>query len=145
MLSDGNPERYFIATQFNELREKARKVPGTPILYLHESAPTLEPPSEGSKQAADDIVHKRIHESHDMKRAQMANKAAAEGTESGKKRKRKAGNPNPLSCLKSKKRKVDPNSNKKSSDEDGAKRKNKRGKRRRKKYANNSSPPEGSS
>ena len=41
MVGTKNENRYFIATQDPELREKCRKVPGTPILYLHSSAPTL--------------------------------------------------------------------------------------------------------
>ena len=41
MVGTKNENRYFIATQDPELREKCRKVPGTPVLYLHSSAPTL--------------------------------------------------------------------------------------------------------
>lgn len=159
MLSGSNSSRYFVATNQNELREKARKVPGTPVLYLHGQAPTLEKQSEASEKAAEDMVHKRwvsysvavssalltlsgafvlrlqpkkrvtidhllfkyvagnfsfklrfqmlsrIHESHEMKRLKASDPKEEEVR--GKKRKR-TGNPNPLSCLKSKKKKMDP-------------------------------------
>ena len=45
--------RYFVATQDAELRARARKIAGTPILYLHHCAPTLEKPSEMSSDTAE--------------------------------------------------------------------------------------------
>ena len=41
------------------MRAVARRVPGTPVLYLHESAPTLEKPSEMSREAAHQAVEDR--------------------------------------------------------------------------------------
>ena len=60
MVGNKNENRYFIATQDPELREKCRKVPGTPILYLHSSAPTLERPSEMSENQAQNTVEARM-------------------------------------------------------------------------------------
>ena len=60
MVGNKNENRYFIATQDPELREKCRKVPGTPILYLHSSAPTLERPSEMSENQAQNSVEARM-------------------------------------------------------------------------------------
>jgi len=131
MIADGNPKRYFVASQFTELREKARKVPGTPVLYLHGYTPTLEQPSEASVKSAEETVRKNIEESQDMKRL----KATKTDEPETRKRKR-AGNPNPLSCLKSKKKK--PNNpvvvTEEAKDKPSlpAKKKNKRGKRKNK-------------
>ena len=60
MIAGGNPKRYFVASQFSELRERARKVPGTPVLYLHDCTPTLEQPSEASVKSAEETVRKKI-------------------------------------------------------------------------------------
>ena len=60
MVGTVNENRYFIATQDPELREKCRKVPGTPLLYLHSSAPTLERPSEMSENQAQNTVEARM-------------------------------------------------------------------------------------
>lgn len=51
--------RYFIASQDGALRSKARRVPGTPVLYLHRAAPTLEKPSDLSHESADHNVTER--------------------------------------------------------------------------------------
>ena len=51
--------RYFVASQCPEMRAVARRVPGTPVLYLHESAPTLEKPSGMSREAAHQAVEDR--------------------------------------------------------------------------------------
>ena len=131
MIAGGNPKRYFVASQFSELRERARKVPGTPVLYLHDCTPTLEQPSEASVKSAEETVRKKIEESQDMKRLRASK---AEDEPKTRKRKR-AGNPNPLSCLKSKKKK--PNNSVASEEpQDKAslpvKKKNKRGRRKNK-------------
>ncbi len=60
------PDRYLVATQDQSLREKARRVPGTPVLYLHRSAPTLENPSEMS---ADVASHDASHRCEGSSRA----------------------------------------------------------------------------
>ena len=112
------------------MREKARKIPGTPVLYLHDCTPTLEQPSEASVKHAEETVRKKIEESQDMKRLK-----ASKGEDDTKTRKRKrAGNPNPLSCLKSKKKKPNSAAVGEAKDKESlpAKKKNKRGKRKNK-------------
>lgn len=51
--------RYIIVSQDPDLRDGARKVPGTPIMYLHFKAPTLEKPSDYSVGKALDVVDER--------------------------------------------------------------------------------------
>ena len=41
------------------MREMAREIPGTPVLYLHFRSPALEKPSDSSVAAADMAVHSR--------------------------------------------------------------------------------------
>ena len=60
MLGDSNNNRYFVATQDPALRDKCRKIPGTPILYLHHCAPVLEKPSEMSETQANKAVGKKL-------------------------------------------------------------------------------------
>ena len=59
MIGQSNTNRYFIATQDSDLREKCRKIPGTPIMYLHHCAPVLEKPSEMSAKQAKTSVEER--------------------------------------------------------------------------------------
>jgi len=51
--------RYIIATQDPALRDIARQIPGTPILYLYYRSPTLEKPSYASLHTAGQSVHAR--------------------------------------------------------------------------------------
>ena len=87
------------------LKEKCRKIPGTPILYLHHSAPVLEKPSELSENQAKNCVEERMN--LDQKKIENMKKQMGIQVESKNKKKKKK-NPNPLSCLKSKKKKVEP-------------------------------------
>ena len=100
--------RYFIASQDPDMRTRARKVPGTPILFLYMSAPTLEKPSGMSNNSADQNSSHRMETDYqsavlnELKRKELGENADDEARK--RKRKRKKG-PNPLSCLKSKKKK----------------------------------------
>ena len=60
MLGDKNTNRYFIATQDSELRNKCRKVPGTPVMYLHHCAPVLEKPSNMSETFINEVIDERM-------------------------------------------------------------------------------------
>ena len=96
--------RYFVATQDPELRVKVRKVPGTPVMYLHRSAPVLERPSEMSSAAASDAVKERVSGPEYHSRVLEALKKKEFGEPTKAKKRKKKGGPNPLSCLKKKKR-----------------------------------------
>merc|ERR1712008_546828 len=103
MVGTANENRYFVATQDPELREKCRKVPGTPILYLHSSAPTLERPSEMIENQAQNTVEARM--TGEQKRLENLKRQMGLFEENKiRKKKKKYGNKNPLSCLKSKKK-----------------------------------------
>ncbi|TRY63921.1 hypothetical protein TCAL_14298 [Tigriopus californicus] len=108
MLKDTNPTRYFIMSQDAELRDKARKVPGTPVLFLYQSAPTLERPSEMSTKTAEDSTTDKIEHSFQSRVLEELKKKEFGDPNSLKRPlKRKKKGPNPLSCLKSKKKRAD--------------------------------------
>lgn len=49
-----------IVSQDPSMREAARLVPGTPILYLYGRAPTLEKPSDYSKSLVNEDAEQRF-------------------------------------------------------------------------------------
>ncbi|XP_067006984.2 rRNA-processing protein UTP23 homolog [Anabrus simplex] len=110
MLGSKNSSRYIIASQDRELQDLARRIPGSPILYLHQKTPTLEQPSETSVRMA------RLNSQAKFNLSKLEEKSLTElkvkklgdmGTEPKKKKFKKKGGPNPLSCKK-KKKKPDP-------------------------------------
>ena len=110
MVKEGNSQRYFIITQDSDLREKVRKIPGTPVLYLHHKALTLEKPSERTNQSVVNKTQEKvgINEFQAQMIAQLKQKAGILADKhDGKRRRKKKGGPNPLSCLKKKKRSND--------------------------------------
>ena len=106
MVKEGNSQRYFIVTQDSYLREKVRKIPGTPVLYLHHKALTLEKPSENSNHSVDNKTQEKvgINDYQAKMIAQLKQKAGILEETSKKRRTKKKGGPNPLSCLKKKKK-----------------------------------------
>ncbi|XP_042860533.1 rRNA-processing protein UTP23 homolog [Penaeus japonicus] len=103
LLKKENPKKYIIASQDNELRTHIHEcVTGTPVLYLHRSAPTLEKPSE--KSQADPLNANKTITTHEEKTLQsLKRKLIGEEEVEPERRKKKKKNPNPLSCKKSKK------------------------------------------
>ena len=97
-----------MATQDYELRQKVRRVPGTPVMYLHHCAPVLERPSEMSAAAAETAVQERANPDNfhskvikDLKKKELGLDPAEDVAA---KRKRKRKEPNPLSVKKKKKK-----------------------------------------
>ena len=111
MVSEGNPQRYFIVTQDSYLREKVRKIPGTPVLYLHHKALTLEKPSDISNMSVDNKTQEKVGISEYQAKMikHLKEQAGLVEINTTKRKKKKKGGPNPLSCLKKKKNnKTDP-------------------------------------
>ncbi|XP_015610300.1 rRNA-processing protein UTP23 homolog [Cephus cinctus] len=105
MLGKENPSRYIIATQDRDLQEHVRKVPGVPLIYLHGKAPTLEPPSQASRNRAAELrraVGINVQQEETLK-VLKEKSGLAEESDVRSKKKRKKGGPNPLSCKKKKK------------------------------------------
>ena len=105
MVGEGNSQRYFVVTQDSYLREKVRKIPGTPVLYLHHKALTLEKPSEINNMSVDNKTQEKVGISEYQAKmiARLKEKAGIIEVNSTKRKKKKKGGPNPLSCLKKKK------------------------------------------
>ena len=107
MVGKSNSSRYIVATQDRELQDILRKIPGVPIVYLHGKAPTLEAPSQASREHAEN-VRKGLGMSEWEKENMRTLKEAAglvEQPDLKLKKKQKKKGPNPLSCLKKKKKK----------------------------------------
>ncbi|CAD7078800.1 unnamed protein product [Hermetia illucens] len=89
--------KFIVTTQDRSLQHYLRQIPGQALLYLHRSAPVLEPPSKKTK----DIASQKI--SSLLTKAQKTLRKDPVHTDilTNKKRK-KPKNPNPLSCKKKK-------------------------------------------
>lgn len=121
--------RYLVATQDRLLQDQLRKVPGAPIMYLHGKAPTLEPPSQSSREFAEQLRNNTIMTDVQEETIKTLMKQSGLETEDALKPKKKLskGGPNPLSCKKRKKKDdVNSNTNGKKVNETGKVRKRKR-------------------
>ncbi|XP_045130019.1 rRNA-processing protein UTP23 homolog [Portunus trituberculatus] len=95
LLGKNNPGKYIMASQDPELRSHVhQEVVGTPILYLHQSAPTLEKPTKK-------VYKLSSHEETTLKT--LKRKHFGETIQEPPRKKKKAKNPHSLSCKKSKK------------------------------------------
>ncbi|KAL5016847.1 hypothetical protein ScPMuIL_006436 [Solemya velum] len=106
LLKASSDKKFFLATQDQALTEKARDIPGVPLLFIAYNAITLEPPSELSRQVADTSVTSRTaptEHAHSVLK-QMKKEAFGEPEEVVKKKRKKKSGPNPLSCKKKKKK-----------------------------------------
>ncbi|XP_071627508.1 rRNA-processing protein UTP23 homolog [Temnothorax longispinosus] len=105
MIGKDNSARYIVATQDRELQDKLRIIPGVPVIYLHGKAPTLYSPSETSRKHAEATKKGLGMTTWEKENVKVLRKQAGlEEKESKMKKKRKKGGPNPLSCLKKKKK-----------------------------------------
>ncbi|KAK8399574.1 hypothetical protein O3P69_003558 [Scylla paramamosain] len=101
LLGKNNPGKYIMASQDPELRAHVhQEVVGTPILYLHQSAPTLEKPTKKSVAAAQGSTLS-THEETTLKT--LKRKHLGEAVQEPPRKRKKAKNPHSLSCKKSKK------------------------------------------
>ncbi|XP_017888977.1 rRNA-processing protein UTP23 homolog [Ceratina calcarata] len=106
MVAKNNSSRYIIATQDRELQDNLRNIPGVPIIYLHGKAPTLEAPSRPSQEYAESIRKGLGMTEWERENMKVLKEAAGftKETQVTVKKKKKKGGPNPLSCLKKKKK-----------------------------------------
>lgn len=100
----GKDNRYIIATQDRELQDKLRLIPGVPVIYLHGKAPTLDSPSEASRKHAEAMQKGLGMTTWERENVKVLRKQAGLEEGSKLKKRRKKGGPNPLSCLKKKKK-----------------------------------------
>lgn len=82
-----------------------RLIPGVPLTYLHGKTPTLESPSDASRKCAEVIQKDLGMTIWQKENIKILQKQAGIMQEDGKlKKRKKKGGPNPLSCLKKKKK-----------------------------------------
>uniref|UniRef100_A0A6B2EFU5 rRNA-processing protein UTP23 homolog n=1 Tax=Phlebotomus kandelakii TaxID=1109342 RepID=A0A6B2EFU5_9DIPT len=87
--------RYIVATQDKTLQNWCRRRPGQPLLYFHGVTPVFEAPSDATKASVNEELQRQLNDLGTLK------VESKEGPVVKKKRKK---NPNPLSCLKKKKK-----------------------------------------
>lgn len=108
MLGETNPHNYFVATQDRSLTEGLKKIPGVPLLYIIHNTIVLDKPCQTSLdhvravQLGELVSPAQQQSIRSLKEVQGIDQK--DGERQGKKRKRKQSNPNPLSCLKKKKK-----------------------------------------
>lgn len=103
--------RYLVATQDRDLQDWIRTQAGIPLIYLHQVAPILDPPSESTmkkiKKGTEKVMEVSKVQENRLNFYKRKEGLLVEVTKDGeiqKKRKVKGG-PNPLSCKKRKKNK----------------------------------------
>lgn len=112
MLGKYNDKHYILASQDRDLQDKFREKAGVPLLYLHNKSPTLDKPSPASYARAGRVLEKPqlfITETQNETLKTMKKVLGVEATPEKKKlpiKKKKLHNPNPLSCKKKKKPRV---------------------------------------
>lgn len=109
MKSLSKESRYILATQDRDLQEWIRMKAGIPLLYLHQVAPTLDPPSALSVKIANKKDKKILNvsklEDQRLKYYKAKEGIVEEDSSATKKKMRKPkGGANPLSCKKKKKK-----------------------------------------
>ncbi|XP_053468315.1 rRNA-processing protein UTP23 homolog [Ictalurus furcatus] len=108
MLAETNAHHYFVATQDRELTKALMEIPGVPLIYIVLNTMVLDKPSACSVKHVEAVQLGELvspHQQQSLQSLKVEQGLSKDGEERrGKKRKRKAGNPNPLSCLKKKKK-----------------------------------------
>ncbi|KAG7099394.1 hypothetical protein E1B28_001247 [Marasmius oreades] len=97
VVGDSNKHRYVIATQSQPLRSNLRAIPAVPLVHLNRSVMVLEPPSDATIAAKQEVEEKALHASHPVP------DTAARPSEPPPKKKTGPKGPNPLSVKKKKK------------------------------------------
>jgi U3 small nucleolar RNA-associated protein 23 len=100
-LENENPRHFLVATQEDDLKGKARVIPGTPVLSIHGSLLMLESPSNESREAAEhrELKRKRPKLSENTE-SDDYDESETETADPKKSRKKKRKGANPLSCKK---------------------------------------------
>jgi len=108
-LEKENPRHFFIASQDDPLKARARAVPGTPVLSIHGNLLMLESPSEESRQSAEHReLKRRLPKLSEQNDDEGSSSSEGEDDPTRPKKKKKMGGPNPLSMKKKKSRSVTP-------------------------------------
>merc|ERR1739838_400056 len=110
MVGKANSQHFVVATQDYSLRTAVRAVPGTPLLYLHGNSPTLEKPSELTKDKVEEEGDIRGLTPHQAKAINVMKKEVFGEPEPVKLKKKKKKSGDPLRGVKDKLVKANTNS-----------------------------------
>ncbi|KIO21491.1 hypothetical protein M407DRAFT_28885 [Tulasnella calospora MUT 4182] len=105
IIGKKNKNRYIVATQSDELREKLRDIPAAPIIHLKRGVLVLEPPSVVTKEKKAEMDESTLHAKEDEVPTDQKPQPQPQRKPRGPKQ------PNPLS-IKKKKIKAPPPANK---------------------------------
>nr|XP_020645264.1 rRNA-processing protein UTP23 homolog [Pogona vitticeps] len=106
MIEEGNPHHYFIGTQDQDLATKIKKRPGVPLLFIIQNTMVLDKPSAKSLASVQAMQTNQLipeHQKESIARLKEEQGLVKTAVHKIQKRK-KAGGPNPLSCLKKKRK-----------------------------------------
>lgn len=109
MVEEGNPHHYFVATQDQDLSVKVKKTPGIPLMFIIQNTMVLDRPSPRTVafvKAVESGQLVSVHEKQSIKQLKEE-QGLVRSREPRRRRKKKVGGPNPLSCLKKKKKAQD--------------------------------------
>ncbi|KAM5281037.1 rRNA-processing protein UTP23 homolog [Ctenodactylus gundi] len=109
MVEEGNPHHYFVATQDQNLSVKVKKKPGIPLMFIIQNTIVLDKPSPKTiafVKAVESGQLVSVHEKQSIKQLKEE-QGLVKTPQQRRKRRKKIGGPNPLSCLKKKKKAQD--------------------------------------
>ncbi|KAF8640330.1 hypothetical protein AX17_000002 [Amanita inopinata Kibby_2008] len=98
VIGESNKHRYVVATQSHFLRVKLRPIPAVPLLHITRAVLILEPPSDATVKAKQDVEEEALH-------APVSDKSLIESSvpeKPAKKKRTGPKGPNPLSMKKKK-------------------------------------------
>lgn len=104
IIGDANKYHFGVCAQQDDLREALRQIPGVPLCFINRGILLMEAPSEATlKRAAQLNGQKQAVDEREKKIIEKLAPVPAP-LDDGKKKKKRRGNPNPLSCKKATKK-----------------------------------------
>ena len=99
-LGKDNQRHFLLATQEDDMKFKARRIPATPILSMHGKMLILESPSDETRAVSQHREEKRrLPKLSELVESESSDSDSDTGEPGKKKRKRRMKGANPLSCL----------------------------------------------
>ncbi|XP_004703868.1 rRNA-processing protein UTP23 homolog [Echinops telfairi] len=109
MVGEGNPHHYFVATQDQNLSVKIKKRPGIPLLVIIQNMIVLHKPSPKTIAFVKVVEAGQLVSGHEKQSIQQlkGEQGLAKKPEQRTRKRKNVSGPNPLSCLKKKKKTQD--------------------------------------
>ncbi|KAK1331995.1 hypothetical protein QTO34_007672 [Cnephaeus nilssonii] len=110
MVEEGNPHHYFVASQDQNLSMKVKKRPGVPLMFIIQNTIVLDKPSPKTiafVKAVESGQLVSVHEKQSIKQLKEEQGLVKNPEQRRRKKRKKISGPNPLSCLKKKKKAQD--------------------------------------